>query len=315
LSDAARVVVVAGPTASGKSALALSLAERFGGAVINADSMQVYRELAVLTARPGADALGRAPHRLYGIVPASVSFSAGRWRDLACAEIVAARVTGRIPIVVGGTGLYLKALMAGLARIPPVPESVRSTVRARIARDGSPALHAELAARDAASAARLMPNDAQRIARAIEVLEATGRGLADWQRAEQGADTNRLSFFVILVAPERAALHRAIAGRFERMISAGAIDEARALAGVGLDARLPAMKAVGVRELIRHLSGETTLAEASAAAVAATRRYAKRQVTWFRHQLAPDFVIEELLPPVPEDQVFPAVERFVAGAR
>jgi tRNA dimethylallyltransferase len=306
-----RVVVVAGPTASGKSALALALAERFGGVVINADSMQVYRELTVLTARPRADALARAPHRLYGIVPASEACSAGRWRELARDEIAAARGTGRTPIVAGGTGLYLRALMAGLARIPPVPDSVRRRVRVRIAREGAPALHAELAARDPASAARLVPNDAQRIARALEVLEATGRGLADWQLAGQGADANGLIFFVILVAPARAQLHRAIEHRFVRMVADGALAEVRALAALGLDPGLPAMKAVGVRELSRHLAGEATLDEACAEAVAATRRYAKRQVTWFRHQLVPDLAIETLPPPVPEDLVFPAVARFI----
>jgi tRNA dimethylallyltransferase len=201
--------------------------------------------------------------------------------------------------------------MAGLARIPPVPDSVRRRVRVRIAREGAPALHAELAARDPASAARLVPNDAQRIARALEVLEATGRGLADWQLAGQGADANGLAFFVILVAPARAQLHRAIEHRFVRMVADGALAEVRALAALGLDPGLPAMKAVGVRELSRHLAGEATLDEACAEAVAATRRYAKRQVTWFRHQLVPDLVIETLLPPVPEDLVFPAVARFI----
>jgi tRNA dimethylallyltransferase len=286
------VIVVAGPTASGKSALALALAERLGGGVINADSMQVYRELRVLTARPDDDALGRAPHFLYGTIPASERCSAGRWRSLALEAIGKCRV----PIVVGGTGLYLKALMEGLSRIPPIPEEIRAAVRAR-----SDA-HAELARRDPASAARIPPNDAQRVARALEVLETTGKPIGEF-RGWQGAEG--LRFFTILLAPPREALYAACDARFARMLEHGAIEEVRALLELGLDPALPAMKALGVREIASYLRRECSLEEARTAGQKSTRNYVKRQETWFRHQLTPDVTLEA---PVPS---FEAVDRFL----
>ncbi len=302
------VVVVAGPTGSGKSALALAIAERHGGTIVNADSMQVYRELRVLTARPDEAALARAPHALYGVIPAAERCSAGRWRALALEAIAAAHDAGRLPVVVGGTGLYLDALARGLAPIPPIPEAVRRSVHDLVAEIGVEAAHARLAARDPVTAARLSATDAQRIARALEVLEVTGRTLSDWQTDGQAEDV-RLDIFTLLIDPPREALYAACDARHERMISAGAVDEVRSLSALGLDPALPAMKALGVRELAAFVAGRTTLAAACAAGQKATRNYAKRQMTWFRNRVAPDLTIPSLVPPVPEDALV-AVDRW-----
>ena len=285
------VVVLAGPTASGKSALALDLAERFGGAIVNADAMQVYREMSVLTARPDAAAEARAPHRLYGVLSATEACSAGRWRAWAVEEIGTAHAAGSLPIVVGGTGLYLKALTQGLAPVPPVPAEIRARVRAHLAAIGPAALHAELARRDPVMAARLRPSDGQRLARATEVLEATGRSLADWHADVAPGEGFRV--FTLLLAPPREALHAASDARFRAMIAAGALDEARAVRALGLDPALPATRALGLRELIRHLEGEIGLEQAIGLAQAATRQYAKRQMTWFRNQLVDPTIIFE----------------------
>ena len=282
------VVVVAGPTASGKSALALDIAEAFGGVIVNADAMQVYRELEILTARPDAAALGRAPHRLYGVLPGAEVCSAGRWRDMALAEIAAARAACRLPLVVGGTGLYLRALTRGLAPLPPVPAALRRAVRQRHRELGGAAFHAALAARDPATAARLEPGDSQRLIRAWEVLEATGRPLAEWQAADSGADTP-YRFLCIALMPPRDALYAACDRRFLGMVEAGALDEVRALLALGLDPQLPVMKALGVPELAAHLDAALPLERAVARTQQATRRYAKRQMTWLRTQLPRDF--------------------------
>lgn len=285
------VLVIAGPTASGKSRLAFDLAATHRGTVINADSMQVYRELRILTARPGEADTARVPHRLYGILSAAEPCSAARWRTLALAAIEEARRDGRLPILVGGTGLYLKALFEGLAEIPPVPQEVRDAARARHRELGSEVFHAELARRDPESAARLSAGDTQRLVRAWEVVEATGRTLPDWQRAGD-AGTDAHVYRTILVMPPREALYAACDARFDAMVAGGALDEVRALLALGLDPALPAMKSLGVRELARHLAGEWTLEQAADKARQATRNYAKRQTTWFRHQLAPDLVLE-----------------------
>lgn len=279
--DGPVVVVVAGPTASGKSAAALALAEMFRGTVINADSMQVYRELPVLTAQPTPDEQARAPHRLYGVLPAEERCTAGRWRAMALAAITEADAAGRLPIVVGGTGLYLKALMEGLAPIPPVPPEIRAEVAARSKALGAVAFHAELARLDPVMAARLKPGDTQRVRRAYEVVVATGRSIA----AFQGATAPGPHVFVkLLLMPLREALNAACDARCRQMLAAGALDEVRALLAQGLDPDLPAMKAVGVRELARHLRGEIDLSAALTLFQQATRQYAKRQYTWFRHQ-------------------------------
>lgn len=280
-----RVVLVGGPTASGKSALALALTEALDGVVINADSMQVYRDLAILTARPGPDDLARAPHRLYGVLPAAVPCSAARWRDRALAAIADALAAGRTPVVVGGTGLYLRALVEGIAAIPPVPPAVRAAAEARLAAIGGAAFRAELAERDPDTAARLADNDRQRLVRAREVVEATGRPISAWRRGRTLAPPPGLVFDVVALLPPRAALYAACDGRFDAMMAAGAVDEVAALDAQGLDPSLPAMKALGVPELRRFVRGALDRAAAVERAKTATRRYAKRQTTWFRHQL------------------------------
>jgi len=286
------VLVVAGPTASGKSALALALAEAFDGVVINADSMQVYRELHILTARPSPADERRAPHRLYGVLSAAERCSAGRWREMAAAEIEAAHGSGRLPVVCGGTGLYLKALTAGLPEMPDVPATIRARLAARLRIEGATALHAELRMRDPGIAARIGPTDSQRIVRALEVLEATGRSLTDWQAGPVAPLPTELRFVTILLMPPRDTLYAACDRRLEAMVETGALDEVQRLIAMGLDPSLPAMKAVGVREFADFLQGNRDLQTALAAAQQATRRYAKRQTTWFRHQFIAEFMLE-----------------------
>jgi tRNA dimethylallyltransferase len=281
----ARVILIAGPTASGKSALALTLAEKLGGAIVNADSMQVYRDLRLITARPTAEEEKRAPHRLYGHVDAGENYSVGRWlRDVAAAlDEIAAQ--DRVAILVGGTGLYLKALSSGLAAVPPIPADIRAQVRARVQSEGVAPLYAELVARDAATAHRVMPNDRSRICRALEVVLATGRTLSDWHREGLPALVEPAQAAKIFLTCERKQLVARIETRFAAMLKAGALEEVKALAARELDPLLPAMKAHGVPWLIRHLHGEISLDQAAAGAVMDTRRYAKRQLTWFRNQM------------------------------
>jgi tRNA dimethylallyltransferase len=281
-------VLIAGPTASGKSALALELAQKTGGVVINADSMQVYRDLRILTARPSAEEEALVPHRLYGHVDAAVNFSAGHWVVDATAALAEARAQNTLPIFVGGSGLYFKALTRGLSAVPPIAAELREDVRARLERDGVEALHAELARRDPASAERLKPRDRSRIARALEVVEATGRSLTDWHRDGLPPLLPPGTFSALFLAPDRDELYARIDARFDAMLKAGALEEVAALAGRNLDPLLPAMKAHGVPALIRYLRGELTLEEAAVIGRADTRHYAKRQFTWFRHQL-PEF--------------------------
>jgi len=283
-----KAVLIAGPTASGKSALALELALSAGGVVINADSMQVYRDLRTITARPTLDEEARVPHRLYGHVDAAVNFSAGAWVSDATKVLDDVRAEGRLPIFIGGTGLYFKALTAGLSVVPPIPAEVRENVRARLERNGVEALHAELARRDPRAAERLNRRDRTRIARALEVVEATGRSLLDWHHEGQPPLLPKDSFRAVFLAPERYELYARIDARFDAMLRAGALDEVEQLAARGLDPLLPAMKAHGVPALIGHLRGELSLEEAATIGQADTRHYAKRQFTWFRHQL-PDF--------------------------
>lgn len=289
MSEHTDVVVIGGPTASGKSGLALAVAEAFGGTVINADSMQLYAELDVVTARPPAEDLARAPHRLYGVLHAAERGSAARWRTLALAEIEGCKAAGRLPIVVGGTGLYLRALMQGLSEVPPIPEEVRAAAHTRLNALGGAAFRADLVARDPDSA-RLNPGDTTRLTRAWEVLEATGHPLSHWQsRAGQGVPEG-MRFAVVVLDPPREDLYALCDRRFVAMIGQGALEEVRRFDDLarerGFPPDLPALKALGVPELRRHLHGEITLDAAIALAQQSTRRYAKRQVTWFRHQLA-----------------------------
>ncbi|MDQ0471469.1 tRNA (adenosine(37)-N6)-dimethylallyltransferase MiaA [Labrys wisconsinensis] len=285
-ADRIDAVLLAGPTASGKSALALALAERFGGEIVNADSMQVYADLAVLTARPGPSETARAPHLLYGHVDGAINYSVGRWYAQAGAAIEAVRRRGRLPIVVGGTGLYFKALERGLAEMPAVPEAVREAVRADAEDEETPALHGRLAQVDPDSAARLRPSDRQRILRALEVYAATGRPLSLWQGQPHSQPLVEAACCLrLFLAPERAALYAGIDARFGTMLAAGALTEVARLAARGLDPALPVMRAHGVPWLIRHLGGAVDLEAAAAGAKADTRHYAKRQFTWFRHQM------------------------------
>src|SRR6202163_4275755 len=286
--ESSKAVLIAGPTASGKSALALELAQKTGGVIINADTMQVYRDLRVITARPTAEEETQVPHRLYGHVDAVVNFSARHWVIDAAAVLEETRAKNRLPIFVGGSGLYFKALTRGLSGVPPIPPAIREGVRARLERDGVEALHAELARRDPASAERLKPRDRTRIARALEVVEATGRSLTDWHREGLPPLLPPGEFSALFLAPEREELYERIDARFAVMLRAGALEEAAALAARHLDPLLPAMKAHGVPALIRHLGGEITREEAGEIGRADTRHYAKRQFTWFRHQL-PEF--------------------------
>jgi len=283
-----KAVLIAGPTASGKSALALALAERFGGTVINTDSMQVYRSLRIITARPSPEEEARVPHRLYGHVDAATNFSAGAWVADAASVLAEARGQHRLPIFIGGSGLYFKALTRGLSAVPPISADIRERVRARLDRDGVEALRAELARHDPISAERLKPRDRTRIARALEVVEATGRSLTDWHREGVPPLLPQGTFSALFLAPERDVLYARIDARFDAMLKAGALEEVSRLAARGLDPLMPAMKAHGVPALIRHLKGELTLEEAAERGRADTRHYAKRQFTWFRHQL-PEF--------------------------
>ena len=283
-----KAVLIAGPTASGKSALALELAQKTGGVVINTDSMQVYRDLRIITARPTMEEEARAPHRLYGHIDASVNFSAGAWVADATKVLAEARAEKRLAVFIGGSGLYFKALTRGLSAVPPIPPEVREAVRARLERDGVEALHGELVRRDPVSAERLRPRDRTRIARALEVVEATGRTLPDWHREGLPPLLPRSEFTALFLAPERDQLYARIDARFGAMLDAGALEEVAALAARKLDPLLPAMKAHGVPALIRHLKGEITREEAAEIGRADTRHYAKRQFTWFRHQL-PEF--------------------------
>ncbi|TKW78878.1 MAG: tRNA (adenosine(37)-N6)-dimethylallyltransferase MiaA [Bradyrhizobium icense] len=283
-----KAVLIAGPTASGKSALALDLARKTGGVVINADSMQVYRDLRIITARPTVEEEAVVPHRLYGHVDAAINFSAGAWVTDAAKALAEARAKGKLPIFVGGSGLYFRALTRGLSAVPPIAAEVRDSVRARLERDGVEALHEELARHDPVSAARLKPRDRTRVARALEVIEATGRALPDWHREGLPPLLPPGEFSALFLAPEREALYARIDARFDEMLLAGAIQEVLALAARNLDPLLPAMKAHGVPVLIRHIRGEVTRQAAAEFGRTETRQYAKRQFTWFRHQL-PEF--------------------------
>jgi tRNA dimethylallyltransferase len=282
---AARAILIAGPTASGKSGLALRLAEQVGGVVINADSMQVYRELRILTARPTPEEEARAPHALYGFVSGAEAYSAGRYAADAARAIAEARDSGRVPVIVGGTGLYFKVLLEGLSPVPAIDPNVRAHWRAQAAQMPATELHAILARRDPAMAARLMPTDPQRIVRALEVLESTGRSLADWQRAPGKPVLVQDETVRLLALPDRPAQGQTIDARFDAMMNAGALEEVRALLALGFSEELPVMRALGVAPLAAHVAANLGLEEAVALAKTETRQYAKRQLTWCRRNM------------------------------
>jgi tRNA dimethylallyltransferase len=284
MADRPEAILIAGPTASGKSALALQLAAEHGGIVVNADSMQVYRELSVLTARPQADELAAAEHVLYGHVTSAADWSVALWLADAARILDAARREGRVVIVTGGTGLYFKALVDGLSAIPEPDPQVRAHWR-RFALENPGRLHAELLRRDPEGAARLRPGDRQRLVRALEVFDTNGRSIAEYRgEGRKRGLLDGLAVDRILVEPEREELHRRIAARVDRMLDEGAIEEVRALLALGLPGEAPAMKAIGVREISELLAGRASTSETADRMKAATRQYAKRQSTWFRHQ-------------------------------
>lgn len=285
MANPTEVFLIAGPTASGKSALALRLAEATGGEIVNADALQIYRDLRVLTARPSPSEEARAPHHLFGIADAAEAWSVGRWLAAALPTLEQIRARGRSAVMVGGTGLYFKALTEGLADIPAVPASVRETTGALYDRLGEAGFRDELRRRDPAAEGRIYPGDRQRLVRALEVHEATGTPLSEWQAATAPPLEPGI-WQAAALEPPREALYARCDARLQSMLGEGALDEVRALVARGLDPQLPAMKAVGLRELARHLSGELTLAEALALAQRETRRYAKRQTTWMRGQMA-----------------------------
>lgn len=278
-------ILITGPTASGKSALAVELAQKHGGEVINADSMQIYDTLRVLTARPFADDMGGVPHHLYGTVPADQKFSTGEWLRSAEKVVDEIRARGRIPVFVGGTGLYFKALAGGLADMPDVPAEIREKWRAQLKAEGPEALHSELLRLDLRAGKTLSPTDGQRIVRALEVLEASGQSILDFQQALGKALIEMDKAQKIVVLPERSILHQRINRRFETMLDMGAIEEVRALLALELSPDMPVMKAIGVPQIAAMLAGRLSRDEVIEQSSAATRQYAKRQMTWFRNQM------------------------------
>ncbi|NTF42400.1 tRNA (adenosine(37)-N6)-dimethylallyltransferase MiaA [Agrobacterium rhizogenes] len=278
-------ILITGPTASGKSALAVELARAHDGVVINADSMQVYDTLRLLTARPSEEDMEGIPHHLYGHVPAGQAYSTGVWLREATELVARLRGERKLPVFVGGTGLYFKALTGGLSDMPAIPLEIRNRLRARLLAEGAEILHRELADRDAPVAESLNPQDGQRIVRALEVIEATGQSIAAYQGRTGPVviDPDRAQKIVVL--PERTLLHQRINGRFETMLAMGAEEEVRALLALDLPAEMPVMKAIGVSQIAAMLRGEMTRDEVLETASAATRQYAKRQMTWFRNQM------------------------------
>jgi len=284
------VIIIAGPTASGKSACAMEVAQKRNGVIINADSMQIYDALPLLTAQPGPDDMNRVQHVLYAALPPKENCSAQSWREMALKEIETAFKNGKTPVVTGGTGFYIKALMQGLSPIPDVPVEIRARMAARQKETGNPAFHTELAKLDPGMAARLNPNDTQRLIRAREVLEATGKSLSWWQSLPPATDETGYHFDVRLIMPERADLYSRCDTRFEAIMAQGALDEVSAFCKRLDDGTVPQDAAIthalGFRPLRRYLGGEIKRDEAITLAKAETRQYAKRQVTWFRHQIA-----------------------------
>lgn len=285
LEDSFEAILITGPTASGKSALALKLAAEAGGVVINADSMQVYDTLRVVTARPSDDEMQGVPHHLYGHVPTHAAYSTGDWLREASSLLVTLKAENRLPVIIGGTGLYFKALTGGLSDMPTIPDDIRENLRRRERLEGAEILHSELYARDPEVAARLNPQDGQRIVRALEVLEATGQSIAVFQRRTGPMIVDPDKARKLVVLPERSILHGRINRRFAMMMEQGAVEEVQALLEQNLPPEMPALKAIGVAQIAAMLRGEISRAQAVELASAATRQYAKRQMTWFRNQM------------------------------
>ena len=280
-----RAILIAGPTASGKSAVASAVAERLGGVVVNADSMQVYRDLRILTARPSEAEEARVPHRLFGHVDAACNHSVGHWLREMASVLADAAAAGQVPVLVGGTGLYLKALTLGLSAMPAIPIEIRNRLRAEAETRTAADLHARLAERDPVMAERLRPTDTQRVLRALEIFEATGTSLAIFQQVREPALLPAAEVIGVFLTLERSRLYDNIDRRFDAMMHAGALDEVAGLAARDLDPSLPAMRALGVPDLIAALRHPSQASCAISAAKQATRHYSKRQLTFARHQL------------------------------
>lgn len=311
MDDLAPVVIIAGPTASGKTELALKVAEMLNGEIINADSMQVYAELCIVTARPDAAELARAPHHLFGNLPASERCSAGRWLNLAKAALADIHARGRLPVVCGGTGLYLKALTDGLAAVPEVPDDMVQAITRHLDDVGGEAFRTELGAVDPGAAKRLPASDRQRLIRAAAVYAATGRTLSDWQREQSGEPGYAARYCTVLLMPPRDEMYAAIDRRFYTMMTKGAMDEIKAFAALGLAQDLPASRAVGVAELMRVLNGEWDLETAVSKAKTASRHLAKRQMTWFRRQIRTDLCVEEKYSERDSQKIFSFIRDFL----
>ncbi|CAN0497408.1 unnamed protein product, partial [Laminaria digitata] len=305
------VIVIGGPTASGKSETALALAGHFGGEIVNADSMQVYADLPIVTAQPSRADLARAPHHLYGVLGTCDRCSAGQWRDLALDAIRDIHRRGALPIVVGGTGLYLRALMTGLHDMPSVPAGIRDRLNRRLKGEGAQALHTVLAAGDPDTAASLNPADGQRIVRALEVLEYTGRGLRSWQNGQREDAPADLSFLTLSLLPPRDYLYDLANGRFDRMLDQGAVEEVESLLSRTPAEDFPLLKAIGVLPIRAYLRQEIDMDRLKELVKRDTRRYAKRQMTWFRHQFIPQISIQTKQSEINWDKTFSEIRNYV----
>ena len=305
------VIVIGGPTASGKSAMALPLAREFDGEIVNADSMQIYEDLPLVTARPDPLETALAPHHLYGVLSMQQRCSAGEWRDLALEAIRDVQSRHHIPIVVGGTGLYLKALMSGLHDMPVVPADIRDGLNRRLEKEGAPALHAELASVDPETAGGLNQGDAQRIVRALEIFNHTGRGLRSWQAGELDDAPADLRFSTLTLLPPREHLYAAANDRFDGMLDNGAVEEVAALMDRSPAKDFPLLKAVGVPPIRAYLGDEIDRERMKELGKRDTRRYAKRQMTWFRRQFVPEMVVETKYSEIKWDKIFSEIRNFL----
>lgn len=304
------VIIIAGPTASGKSSLAIDLALSLDGEVINADSMQVYNELSILTARPNANDSIRVPHHLFGVIPAGQRCSTGRWLEMCMEAIRDVWSRNKLPVLVGGTGLYFKALTEGLASIPEIDPEVVKSEQAHYHQIGAQAFRKQLFNVDPTTASRLPASDIQRLVRASAVFKATGRTLTEWQQQQSPGPALKANFITVALIPERDHLYDSINQRFDAMMKAGAIEEVKALKALNLDPSLPAMKALGVPDLLAYVDGQVSLEEATEKSAQRSRNYAKRQLTWLRHQMSADY---SLIPPLNEAQKMEFID--VIGSR
>ncbi len=315
MDDLSPVVIIAGPTASGKTELAQKAAELVNGEVVNADSMQVYADLCILTARPTAAEMGSVPHHLFGCLPASERCSAGKWLEMASGVMADIHQRGRVPVIAGGTGLYLKALTDGLAEVPEINSEIVEGVSAHFDEIGGEKFLAELRAVDPDAADRLPPTDRQRLIRAAAVFAGTGRTLSDWQAEQPDKPGYPADYLTVLLMPPRQEMYAAIDARFDRMMELGALDEARKFKALGLAPDLPAMRAVGVSELLKHLDGEMDLETAVSKAKTASRQLAKRQITWFRRQIRTDLVVDEKFSERDNEKIFAFIRKFLLTTR